>query len=81
LGNGSKYDFDDIDCYVPPCMCYHIYDEVLAEEAPGLTPSDQSPRSRVAYLQEEEDHLRARQVDLEAAEADLKHQRQDLARQ
>jgi hypothetical protein len=35
----------------------------------------------VIYLQEEEDHLWARQVDLEAAEAELKCQRQDLARQ
>ena len=23
LGNGLEYDSDDIDCYAPPCMCYH----------------------------------------------------------
>jgi hypothetical protein len=60
-------------------MCYHINGEVLAEEAPRLTPSDQSPCSCTTYLQEKEDHLRARQVDLEAVEAELECQRQDLA--
>ena len=49
--DGPEYDSDDIDCYAPPCMCYHIDDEVLAKEAPELTPPDQSPHSRVAYLQ------------------------------
>jgi hypothetical protein len=75
-GNGSEYD---IDCYAPLCMCYHIDSEVLAEEPPGLTPSDQSPRSRAAYIQEKEDCLWARQVDLDTTEAELECQRQDLA--
>jgi hypothetical protein len=44
--------------------CYHIDGEVLAEEALRLMPLDQSPRS-----------LRARQVDLEATEAELERQR------
>ena len=35
----------------------------------------------MAFLQEKADHLRARQVDLEATEAELKLQRQELARQ
>jgi hypothetical protein len=35
----------------------------------------------MAYLQEKADRLRARQVNLEAAKAELKHQRQDLVRQ
>ena len=26
-GNGLEYDSDDIDCYAPPRMCYHIDDE------------------------------------------------------
>ena len=60
-------------------MCYHIDGEVLVEEAPGLTPSDQSPRSHMANLQEKKDHLPAWQVDLEGAEAELECQRQDLA--
>ena len=38
LGNGLEYDSDDIDCYAPPRMCYHIDGEVLVEEAPRLTP-------------------------------------------
>ena len=50
----SRYDleddYDDIDYYAPPCMCYHIDGEVLFEEAPRLTPLDQSPCNRVAYL-------------------------------
>jgi hypothetical protein len=78
-GDGLEYDSDDIDCYAPPSMCYHIDDEVLAEEVPRLTPSDQSPHSRSAYLQEKYDRLRARQVDLETAKAELERQRQDLA--
>jgi hypothetical protein len=49
-GSDSKYDSDDVDYNAPPHMCYHIDDEVLAEEASGLTPPDQSPRIRVAYL-------------------------------
>jgi hypothetical protein len=43
-GNGLEYDSDDIDHYVPPCMCYHIDGEVPPEEAPKLTPPDQSPQ-------------------------------------
>jgi hypothetical protein len=74
-GNDLEYDSDDIDCYAPPRMCYHIDGEVLVKEAPGLTPSDPSPRSRAAFLQEKEDRLWARQVDLEAAEAELECQR------
>jgi hypothetical protein len=38
LGNGPEYDSDDVDCYALPRLCYHIDDEVLAEEAPELTP-------------------------------------------
>jgi hypothetical protein len=49
-GNGLEYDSDDIDYNAPPRMCYHIDGEDLAEEAPELTPPDQSPRSHVAYL-------------------------------
>ena len=56
-------------------MCYHIDSEVLTDEAPKLTPPDQSPRSRAAYLQEKADRLRPWQVDLEATEAELEHQR------
>ena len=59
-GSDSEYDSDDVGYSAPPLMCYHIDGEVLAEEAPGLTPSDQSPRSHAAYLQEKEDRLRAR---------------------
>jgi hypothetical protein len=62
-------------------MYYHIDNEVQPKEAPGLTPSDQSPRSHAANLQEKVNRLRARQVDLEAAEAELERQRQDFARQ
>jgi hypothetical protein len=77
-GNDLEYDSDDIDYHAPPCMCYHTNGEVLLEEeAPKLTPLDQSPR-RVAYLHEKVDHLRARQVDLEAAKAELECQRQDF---
>jgi hypothetical protein len=36
-GNGPEYDSDDIDCYAPSRMCYHIDGEFLAEEAPGLS--------------------------------------------
>ena len=75
LGNDPEYDSDDIDCYAPPHMCYHIDGEVLVEEAPRLTPLDQSPHSHMAYLQEKEDHLRAQQVDLEGIEAELECQR------
>jgi hypothetical protein len=42
-------------------------------------PLDQSPHSHVAYLQEKADHLRARQVNLEAVEAELERQRLDFA--
>jgi hypothetical protein len=76
-GNGLEYD---IDYNTPPCMCYHIDGEVLPDEAPRLTPPDQSPHSHMAYLQEKADRLQARQVNLEAAKVELKHQRQDLAR-
>ena len=54
-GNDSEYNSDDIDCYAVPRMCYHIDSKVLAEEAPELTPLDQSPCSHAAYLQKEED--------------------------
>jgi hypothetical protein len=49
-GNGSEYNSDDIDYYALTCMCYHIDGEVPPEEAPKLTPLDQSPRSHVIYL-------------------------------
>jgi hypothetical protein len=70
-GNGPEYDSDDIDCYAPSHMCYYIDSEVPADEAPELTPPDLSPRSRANYIQETVDRLRAQQVDLEAAEAEL----------
>ena len=50
LGDDPEYDSDDIDCYAPPQMWYHIDVKVLAEEAPRLTPPDQSPYSCMAYL-------------------------------
>jgi hypothetical protein len=49
-GKGPKYDSDDIDYNDPPCMCYHIDDEVQPEEAPELMPLDLSPCSYVSYL-------------------------------
>ena len=49
-GNDSEYDSDDIDYHAHPRKFYHIDDEVLLEEAPRLTPPDQSPHSRVACL-------------------------------
>jgi hypothetical protein len=79
LGNDLEYDSNDIDCYAPSCMCYHINGEVPAEEAPELTPPDLSPRSHVNYLQEKANRLRARQEDLEATEAELRHQKQHFA--
>jgi hypothetical protein len=33
-------------------MCYHINGEAPTEEAPELTPLDQSPRSHMNYLRE-----------------------------
>jgi hypothetical protein len=59
-------------------MCYHIDGEDPIEEVPMLTPPDQSPRSSANYLQEKVARLHAQQVDLEAAEAELKLQRQEL---
>jgi hypothetical protein len=56
-------------------MCYHIDGKVQPKEEPGSTPSDQSPRSCVAYLQEKADCLCSWQVDLEATEAELECQR------
>ena len=53
-------------------MCFHVDGDDLAEEAPRLMPLDLSPHSCVAYLQEKADRLHAHQVDLEAAEAELK---------
>ena len=40
LGSDLEYHSDDIDCSAPPCMCYHIDGEVLAEEALELTSLD-----------------------------------------
>jgi hypothetical protein len=40
LGSDSEYDSDDVDYSAPPCICYHIDGDVIAEEAPKLTPSD-----------------------------------------
>ena len=48
--NGPEYDFDDIDYDAPPLMCCHVDNDDLVEEALGLTPLDQSPRGRMAYL-------------------------------
>ena len=45
-----KYDFDDIDYYAPPCMCYHINGEVPTMELLKLMPSNQCPCSRLNYL-------------------------------
>ena len=45
LGNGREYDSDDIDYDDLSCMCYHVDGDDLAEQAPGLTPPDQSPHS------------------------------------
>jgi hypothetical protein len=59
-GKGPEYDSDNINYNDPPCMCYHINGEVQSEEEPGPTPSDQSPRSCAAYLQEKTDCLRSR---------------------
>ena len=74
-GNSLEYDSDDIDCYAPPRMCYHIDGEVPANEAPKVMPPDQSPRSHVNYLQEKAARLQARRVDLEATKAKLERQR------
>ena len=41
-------------------MCYHIDCDIVSKEALGLTTSDQSPHSHMAYLQEKVDRLRAR---------------------
>jgi hypothetical protein len=56
-------------------MCYHVDTEVPVDKAPEFTPLNLSPYSRTNHLQEKVDRLRARQVDLEAAEAELEHQR------
>ena len=56
-------------------MWYHVDSDDLADEASGLMPSDQSPHSHTAYLQEKADRLHTWQVDLEAAEAELESQR------
>ena len=40
LGDGPEYDSDDIDCYAPPRMCYHIDGEAQPEDVPGLTLLD-----------------------------------------
>ena len=60
-------------------MCYYIGSEVPIDEAPKLMPPDLSPHSCVNYLREKVDRLRVRQVDLEAVEAEVEHQRQDFA--
>jgi hypothetical protein len=70
-GNAPKYD-SDIDHYTP---ANHINGDVSPEEAPELTPLDQSPYNDTIYPQEKADHLRAWQVDLEAVEAELERQR------
>jgi hypothetical protein len=53
----SLRTFFEIDHYAPSCMCYHIDGEVPLEEAPKLTPLDQSPYSHAIYLQEKADRL------------------------
>jgi hypothetical protein len=57
LGNGPEYDSDDINCYTPSCMCYHINGEDPPEEAPELTSQDQSPRCCMNYVYEKVAHL------------------------
>jgi hypothetical protein len=57
LGDDLEYDSDDIGCYAPPCMSYHIDDEDPIEEAPELTLLDQSPLSRMNYHREKATHL------------------------
>ena len=52
-GNGPEYDSDGIDCYAPPCMCYHIDSEVSVDKVPELTLLDQGPRSHASRLREE----------------------------
>jgi len=47
-GNSLEYNSDDIDCYAPPRMCYHINGEDTVEEAPELMPLDQSPYNHAA---------------------------------
>jgi hypothetical protein len=56
-------------------MCYHVDSEVPADKALEFTPLNLSPYSRTNYLQEKVDRLQARQVNLEATEAELEHQR------
>ena len=58
-GNRPEYYSDEVDYEAPLRMSYHVDGDDLAEEAPGLTLSDQSPRSHVAYLQEKADRLHA----------------------
>ena len=74
-GDGPEYDSNDIDYNAPLCMCYNINYEDQPKEAPRLMPPDQSPCSHAIYLSEKADHLRARQVDLEAGEVELERQR------
>jgi hypothetical protein len=81
LGNRLEYNSNDIDCYASPRMCYHIDGKVPTKEVHELMPLDQSPRSHVNYLQEKVARLQALQVDLEAAEVELKRQSQDFTRQ
>ena len=48
--DGPEYDYDDINYDAPSRMFYHMDIDDLAEEAPKLTPPDQSPHSRTASL-------------------------------
>jgi hypothetical protein len=57
--NSPEYDSDNIDCYAPPHMCYHIDGEDPIEEAPMLMLPDQSTRSRANYLREKAARLQA----------------------
>lgn len=50
LGNGPKYDSDDIDCYAPLHMRYRTNGECPIGRAPELMPSDQGPCSPMSCL-------------------------------
>lgn len=74
-GNGSEYDSDDVDYNSSSCECFHIDGDNPADDAPELTPSNQSPCSRAEYLRENSARLQARYVNLEATEAELQQQK------
>ena len=75
-GNGPEYDSNDVDCYAPPCVRYHIDSEALVGEAPEPMSPDQSPYNHANYLGEEG----GPPAGLEAIEAELEPRRWGLAR-